>query len=85
MVVQAHWILTLHDGARTKRRDQNVGKPVDLTRVPWADRRHRQDLAVEQLDVFLRREDAGVSHRVVFVDREEAGMISDCHGTLTHR
>jgi hypothetical protein len=84
-VVEAHRILTLYDGARTKRRKEDIHEPVDLAGVPRTDRRLRQDLAVEQLHAFLGREDAGVSHRVVLVDREEAWMKSDCHSTDPHR
>jgi len=50
--------------------------------VRHADRRHRNDQPVEELDALALTENAGLGHPVVFGDRKRAGREFDGH--ITH-
>jgi hypothetical protein len=68
------------DGAIAEPRDeQPVG--VDHTAgVPWADGRHLDDLALDQLDALVGTEDPRLRHPVVLLHREQPARELDLDG-----
>ncbi len=59
-------------------RDKGTGRPIDTRRMPRSDRRHRQHVAVDELDAVAGGQDARFSHALVFVGCEAA--VADGHG-----
>ena len=49
-------------------------QPIDAGGVRTADRRHLDELAVDELDTVAFAEDAGLSHAVKFVRREQPSL-----------
>ena len=47
-----------------------------------ADRRHLDDLALDELDPVVLADDAGLAHAVVLVEREAPMPERDGHGVL---
>ncbi len=68
--------------ARAQRRHEQIGEPVDEGGVASADRRHRQDLAADELDTLVLAQDADLGHPHVLVSREQAAraLHLDFHG-----
>src|SRR6267142_3023684 len=51
--------------------------------VAAADRRHLDDLALDELDPVVLAQDPGLAHAVVFIERESPALERDRHGVLS--
>ena len=67
-----HRVLGRDHGAIAEPCDEQPGGVDHTAGVPRADRRHLDDLALDQLDPLARMEDADLRHTVVFLDREQS-------------
>jgi hypothetical protein len=65
-----HRVLGGDDGAIAGPRDEQSDGVDHAAGVPRADRRHLDDLALDQLDALVGTEDAGLAHPVVRQCRE---------------
>jgi hypothetical protein len=59
-----------HDGVVGQAQNQEPGHVVDEGLMAAADRRHLDDLALDQLDAVAAAEDADLGHAVILRSRE---------------
>jgi len=67
---ELHRILHTHPGAACQTNLEEFVQVEDARDVPVADRRHLDDLSLDQLDALPLAQDAGPDHAVVLVHRE---------------
>ena len=73
----------LPDRAPGEDRREEHGESVDARRVRRSDRRHRDDLSLDEFDPVFLTQDAGVPEGAVLFDREEAASYGDVfHGCI---
>jgi hypothetical protein len=65
-----HWLRSTSEGLVSMARRAGRNAAIDDTAMFRADRRHVDDLSLDQLDACVRREHADLGHAVVLVDRD---------------
>jgi hypothetical protein len=73
------WALTPHDRSAAQPRREQMVNPGHSGRVDASDRRHLDDLALDELDPVVLAEDAGLAHPVIFIQREAPTLELDRH------
>src|SRR6185295_7091053 len=79
---QEQRISTPHDSPIEEADREQMLDPRDRRRVGAADRRHLDDLALDELDPVVLAEDAGLAHAVILIEREAPAPESDRHAVL---
>ena len=70
VVRQNNAALDIHQGPASQATEQQLTQVEDEGLVAAANGRHREDLALDQLDAIVFAEDAGLGHPVVLLPRE---------------
>ena len=70
-------ILNVDNRTSHKRQDEDARKPIDLSEVALADRRHLHNLPVDELDAVIFSQNSCFTHLVILEDREQTSFGRD--------
>src|SRR5438105_2245495 len=74
-----HRVLDGHESAHSQALREQIRQPNHTRGMTRADRAHRDDLAIDELEALVGSEEARLDEAVVLVDREEASLDLNCH------